>query len=607
MISQETIEKIRTEVSLIEIVQDLVQLKRRGSNWVGLCPFHSENSPSFSVQEENNFYHCFGCGESGNAISFIMKTQGLSFPEAVETLAQRFSIPVRYEGKGKQTAEIDTSKELFRLNFETQRFFQDNLKKAPALVSDYLKTRGILPEAVEYFGLGYALDDWRALLQYLKAKGFSEKVIEKSGLCRRNSRGELYDLFRNRLIFPVFVSKKNIAGFGARALPSTDSESGPKYLNSPESVVYQKNKILFGLAPNLAHIRQEKETLLVEGYLDVIGLWQVGVKHAVATCGTASSLEHLKRISRSARRLIVLFDGDKAGRAAAAKVFPHSLNIDLDTFAVFLPEGEDPDTLATKHGEGTLEYIRSLPKHSLLSCYIMHLLQQRGVGAVSELGAATKASLASELAAVIRQVESSIARSELIKEASFELIVDQSELQALVKDSSGKSKIEIIEEPEPENLISDVPPIGQLSEVDRTILRCVMVEREELPLQILKDPQMSSCLSPWSLAFVQGVSEIVSSGESEDLKKTAFRNLLRSFGSSWIEHWKSSHQMAQHPETDLTKTFKECCRSLVRQQLIQQRGQLEQELKTIQAEDERLYLSQKRIELERRIRATSNS
>jgi len=606
MISQETIERVRKEVSLFEVIQESVSLKRRGSHWTGLCPFHSEKTPSFTVQDESGFYHCFGCGESGNVISFIMKTQGLSFPEAIELLAERFNIPVKYEGGTTRSPRLDTSKDLFRLHHEAQKFFRQSLLKAPGEVLRYIESRHISKQAIDHFGVGYAPDDWRALLQHLQDAKFSTQLIEQSGLCRRNSRGELYDLLRHRLVFPVYISKKNIAGFGARALPSESGESGPKYLNSPENPVYQKTKILYAHAINLSEIRSEKEALLVEGYLDVIGLWQVGVKHAVATCGTASSIHHLTRISRSARKLVVLFDGDSAGRAAAAKIFPLSVNIDLDTEAVFLPEGEDPDTLATTHGAKTLEYIRSLPRHSLLSCYVKHLLHQRGVAEISELGAATKASLAEELADVIRQVESPIARGELIKEATFELIVERDEFQKLVVSAGGFKRSFTVEQ-EPESLVlGDAPPIDQLPEIDRTILRCVMVERQQLAAQILRDPQMSTSLNPWSLAFIQGIDEALSGARVEDEKRVRTQNLLRSFGRSWIEHWKSSHKMAGHPETDLKKTFEECCLALGRQQLVEQRGELERALRSVQGDDERAYLSQQRIELERRIRAISS-
>ena len=311
--------KLKARADLIEIVSEKVDLKSRGANLFGLCPFHGEKSPSFSVRSDGSGYHCFGCGVSGNVFSFVMETQGLSFPDAVDYLGQRYGVEIKRSGSDPKTSF--NRSQLYELADAAQEFFRASLlvKQSPGLA--YLAKRGITREAVEAYKLGYAPNDWDALVEFLKSKGLDLLQAQQLGLIGKNENGKAYSKYRGRLIFPIFKDTKRLIGFGGRLIPDLFSEqeqaSNPKYINSAESPVYHKSRELFGYPQAQAAIRAAGFVYIVEGYLDVISLWQVGVKNVLATCGTALTVEHLAMLKHITKRITLLFDGDKAGRAGA--------------------------------------------------------------------------------------------------------------------------------------------------------------------------------------------------------------------------------------------------------------------------------------------------
>ena len=616
MISAETIEAVRTRVRLVELVGEVVQLKQRGSSQIGLCPFHSEQTPSFHVRDQDNRYHCFGCGVSGDSITFTMERQGLSFPEAVEYLAQRAGIPVQLEGGAPREKKGPEKGEFYRINLAAQRYFAACLEKADKLVSEYLLKRGVAVESQAAFGIGWAPPQRDGLFQFLRGQRFTEELQLAAGLVRRSSRGDLYDTFRARIMFPIWIDPRRIAGFGGRILPefleAEAQKSAPKYLNSQETGAYHKSSIFYGLPQALTAVRAAQSVYLVEGYLDVIGLWQAGVQNTVATCGTALTDQHVRRLGQLVRKVFVLFDGDAAGRAAAAKSFQVFLNAPVDPIAVFLPDGEDPDTFAGLHGVDTAAALDELPSAALLDCFIGSLLKKAGVAGASELGAAAKGRAAEEVAQVLCRVENRIKRTELVKTAAFQLIIERSALEELVEhggrragaSSEIREELEVPADAEAEEpLLSSIPrPITQLPKVDQEILRAVIAKKLRCTGEILSSPEICDFLSSETRLFVEGLHALLkehSEGSAEGKKATL--NLLRSFGGSWLQLWKETYLMMEDKSVDFDQLFNDCSRN-IRRSRIQAAVTLNDEvLKSTQDTAERETLIQNRFNLTKKL------
>jgi DNA primase len=356
-IQDEAIRDIRERASLVEVVSDVVALRRRGRSAVGLCPFHAEKTPSFTVNEERGFYHCFGCGEHGDVFAFVMKTQSLAFPEAVRRVAQRFGIAIP-----ETLAAGRSSEPLAAVTAAAAAFFRAEFAgSAGARARVYLRERGVGEEMQMRFGLGYAPAAGDALARHLRARGFPLEDALTVGLVLRrdrpDGRGEPYDRFRDRLVFPIAdVSGKTIA-FGGRILPGrpASGDPPPKYLNSPESPLFHKGQTLYGLAQARDGIRRTGRAVVVEGYVDVIALVQAGIEGVVAPLGTALTVDQLRVLRRFTDLVVACFDGDAAGRRAAARSFAVFIEAGLWGRGAFLPSGEDPDTFVRGKGREAME------------------------------------------------------------------------------------------------------------------------------------------------------------------------------------------------------------------------------------------------------------
>ncbi|MCP4546016.1 MAG: DNA primase [bacterium] len=340
-------ETVRSATDVVELVGQYLRLKRTGSNWQGLCPFHNEKTPSFNVNQERQNYYCFGCHKGGDVFSFVMEQEGLEFREALEFLAKRAGIamPKSYPRSGERSRQ-----ELFyRINEASAEFYHKLLTRSPQgkIALEYLHKRGISDQSIEDFQLGFAVQSWRQLYEFLSKSDFPADKCVEAGLIRRKSSGPgYYDSFRNRIIFPVRSVAGRVLGFGARVM----DDSLPKYINSIDSPVYTKKRILYGLDRAWREIRREKEALLVEGYFDVISLTQSGIPLAVAACGTAFSEEQAKLLGRYTERVSVVTDGDAAGQKAGIKVAGIVLKSGGRPNIVGLDADEDPDSLIRKEG-----------------------------------------------------------------------------------------------------------------------------------------------------------------------------------------------------------------------------------------------------------------
>ncbi|HEX21132.1 MAG TPA: DNA primase, partial [Actinobacteria bacterium] len=314
LIREDDLEQIKDRVNIIDIISEQVMLKKAGRAYKGLCPFHQEKTPSFSVDTSKQLWHCFGCGEGGDVISFVMKVDGLDFTEAVESLARRVGYAVHYT-KTKSN-NLGIKQKIYEINAAAAGYFSKVLFSPMGRETrDYLKSRGFGREIAETMWLGFAPDTWDGLKNYLLKKNFLEAEILKAGLTSQGSNGKSFDRFRGRLIFPIKDIQGRVVAFGARSL----NGDNPKYLNSPETPVYRKGSVLYGLNLAKTAISSQSAAIIVEGYTDLLALKMSGIDNAVATCGTAFTLDHFKFISRFTDDIIFVFDGDAAGIAAAER------------------------------------------------------------------------------------------------------------------------------------------------------------------------------------------------------------------------------------------------------------------------------------------------
>jgi len=385
------IEEIRERADIVQVVGRQVSLKRSGSRYWGLCPFHSEKTPSFQVHPDKQIFHCFGCGEGGDVFSFRMRHDGTDFLDTIRALAQEFGVEIPSTGGDRASR----SAPLYELNDKALSWFRRNLRGPvgePARA--YLERRGVPQELVDRFQVGWAPAGWDGLLSELRRERASLEHATEAGLIAARQSGDgHYDRFRARLIFPIAEPTGKIVGFGGRAL----GDDTPKYLNSPESPIYRKGRALFGLSLAVDAIRKSGRVVVVEGYFDLIALHRAGIACGVAPCGTALTADHASRIRRYTRDVVLLFDGDEAGRRAAERSLPVLVGADLRVRAVFLPPGDDPDTLVEREGEAALRELVDAAEP-----LIEYLIDQRlGMKPLTEWEAADLAGDFADLLAVV--------------------------------------------------------------------------------------------------------------------------------------------------------------------------------------------------------------
>ena len=358
-IKDEDVTHIRDHSPIDEVVGDYVQLKNAGGGQKkGLCPFHDEKSPSFHVTPSKGYFHCFGCQVGGDVIAFIMKLEHLTFMETIERLADRIGYTLRYESTGVNTGPLINRSRLVAANTAASIFYQEQLQLPTAQIGrDFLTKRGFDRDAAKNFNVGYAPDEWDGLYKHLKGSGFSDEELNLAGLVKEGSKG-MIDRYRNRLIWPVKDISGDVVGFGARKLASDEVDTGPKYLNSPETPVYKKNQILYGLDMAKKEIAKNRQVVIVEGYTDVMAAHLAGISTAVATCGTAFGDEHIRIIRRLLMdadafrgEVIFTFDGDAAGQKAALRAFEDDQKFVAQTFVAVEPNGMDPCELRQAHGD----------------------------------------------------------------------------------------------------------------------------------------------------------------------------------------------------------------------------------------------------------------
>jgi DNA primase len=355
MISQDKITEIRDRASIVEVIADYVTLKRTGRNHMGLCPFHSEKTPSFTVSEEKGIFHCFGCQTGGSVFQFLMQYDHLTFPEAVERVAKRYGITIERIERAGAGNELGERESLYRINERVAANYQRMLLSHPEgkKALDYLKSRGVDEAAIRGFMLGYAPQSGSGLLDLIKKEKIPINPMLRLGLVGQRDPRQFYEKFFARVMFPIVNPGGKVVGFGGRVL----NQALPKYLNSSETPLFRKGSTLYGLFQAKEGIRKADRVVVVEGYLDVIALFQHGISYAVATLGTALTVDHVRTLTRYTKNIIALFDGDEAGHKAAARSFEIFIEAGLLGRAAFLPTTDDPDTFVRRNGKVAIEAV----------------------------------------------------------------------------------------------------------------------------------------------------------------------------------------------------------------------------------------------------------
>ncbi|MCF8260120.1 MAG: DNA primase [Melioribacteraceae bacterium] len=375
-IPEQKIDEIRNSSNIVDIVSGYVQLKKRGKNFIGLCPFHQEKTPSFTVSQEKQIYHCFGCHSGGNIYKFLMEYNNISFIEAVQEVAGH--VGIKLDLKDGFDNEQQNEQELYyEINRVAALYFSNNLLKSSQgeIPREYLKNRNIKTQTQRIFGIGWALNEWENLLNYLRESKIDLEKAAHLGLIDKRNDSSFYDKFRGRIIFPIFSPNGRVIAFGGRVLEK-DAKTA-KYLNSPESTIYLKRKSLYGLYHSKDEIRKLDKAILVEGYMDLVMLHQFGIKNVVASSGTSLTEEQVQLLSRFTRNVVVLFDSDKAGEAASLRSIETLLKYDFDVKLASLPEGDDPDSYLNKNGKD--EFVNQLKKAENFIEYQTRKFQKAGM------------------------------------------------------------------------------------------------------------------------------------------------------------------------------------------------------------------------------------
>jgi DNA primase len=530
--TESEIEEVRSRAEIVEVIGAHVRLRRMGRNFVGLCPFHNEKTPSFSVNLERGFFHCFGCGTGGTVFDFLMKVGGMTFPEAVQSLAKRYGImlPERTAANGAERAAVNGDRaKMVAANEAAAEFYANVLWNTSdgELARDYLKTRGITNETSRTFMLGFAPPRAVNVAAILYKRGLLEPAL-KLGLVKRDESGTTYDMFRARLMFPIRDAQGRVIAFGGRVL----DKRLPKYINSAESPLYSKARAIYGLAEARPAISKGDRAIVVEGYIDVIALWQAGFKETVATLGTALTTEQLRLLTRYTRNILACFDGDDAGRNASLRALEVFLQAGLLGRGVFIPHGYDPDTLVRERGAG---HFRELLQHSELLIE-MFLRQQAQLAPKGRAAVDDRARILAHIGDKLRLIKDEFQFNLLVRQA-VDLVGFTDREEAVLRRAGRRPRATGGAQQNAAGLVEAVP------HPSRTILSPDALVQAELGLIALAlhypdlRPQLRSHLSQHAsldLDMASTLDEICATNESAVSLEVAISSLLDEQRRGWL-------------------------------------------------------------------------
>ena len=423
----EFIDRLRAECDIVSILSDYVPLKKKGKNYWGCCPFHNENTPSFSVAADKGFYYCFGCQSGGNVFNFLMKIENISFFDATKKLAQKMNIPLPKKEKTEQELARDREKtKLYRVNEMAREFFYACLTKTAygKQAKEYLQARGITNEMIEEFKIGFAPPAWDKLALAFLGRGVEQETMLKAGLTvERNSGDGVYDRFRNRVMFPICDVRGKVVGFGGRVV----DDSQPKYLNSPETAIFNKRHILFGFDTAHKFIKECGQAIVVEGYMDAITAHSAGIKNVVASLGTAFSPEQAKLLMRNAEEILFAYDSDAAGQNATLRALSILRNMGANVRVVLIPDGKDPDEYIRKHGA---EAFKTLAKEA--ADFLEYQIKQ-AFDSTDHSNLEGKVAVVSKIVPVLAAANNAVEVNSHIARASQALAIDESAIRSEIR------------------------------------------------------------------------------------------------------------------------------------------------------------------------------
>ncbi len=431
-IPEDKITEIKNSADIVDVVSEAVLLKKTGKNYVGLCPFHSEKTPSFTVSPEKQIFYCFGCTEGGNVISFLMKHGGISFPDAARSLARRYGIDLPTQMMSpEQKRRIGERERLLEINRHAMDFFRKGLLDSHSgkQAMTYLQKRGIKDDIVNRFNIGYAPEGWDNLSNYFSKRSIPLALVEKAGLIvsKKNKQG-FYDRFRDRIIFPIIDASMQVIGFGGRIM----DDSMPKYLNSPETPVYNKRRSLYGIHRAKNKCRESETVYIVEGYFDLLALHQHGIENSVATLGTALTVEHVRVLKGNASRVILVYDSDDAGIKAVLRSIGIFMEAAVDARITVLPEGYDPDSYIIEFGHES--FINAVSKaRSIMSFLIDSAVKKHGRSIEGKIR------IISELKGALASINDSVARSLYVKELAERIGIEEATVLEKVREVSARN------------------------------------------------------------------------------------------------------------------------------------------------------------------------
>lgn len=516
MIPESFIQELLHRVDIVDLIDGHVPLKKAGANFAACCPFHNEKSPSFTVSPSKQFYHCFGCGAHGTAIGFMMEYAGLGFVDAVRDLAARVGMQVP-ENEQQRPADAPKSAALTEVMGRAARFYYESLKTSAKAI-DYLKARGVSGEVARRFSIGYAPDGWQSLDRVFA--DYDDPALQSAGLVIRNEQGRLYDRFRDRVMFPIANSRGEVIAFGGRVLGVGE----PKYLNSPETPLFEKGRELFGLPQARAALRETNTAVVVEGYMDVVALAQHGVGNAVATLGTATTATHVQKLLRQVDRIVYCFDGDSAGRKAAWRALENSLEALPEQKSigfVFLPPEDDPDSFVRAHGAAAFE--RLVATATPLSDFLLNELS-----AHCDLASAEgRAQLVAQAKPLITRLQTPLLRLQIVKRLAQQSGFSQAEVERLCE-------LRPITPPAPARAAR--PHLSVMRKLLRVLLHRPELARR-IPLALLPDN------SPDARA-VRQICEVIAAGDEvpgcaallERLRGSGEESALRDAAAELMQH-----------------------------------------------------------------------
>ena len=486
---EELIEEIRISNDILAVIGEYIKLERKGKNYFGLCPFHNEKTPSFSVDPGKQLYYCFGCGKGGSVIQFIMETENFDYIEAIKFLADRARIPLPEGDNGKGKIVVKKKQELIKINVEAARFFYEQLNaKENPQAREYLRHRKISTQIARKFGIGYAPGGWDTLYNHLKDCGYDDDILIESGLIVKGKKAaNCFDRFRERIIFPIFDLRGKVIGFGGRVLGDTT----PKYLNSPETLVYNKRNNLFAL--NFAKNAREKQIIVVEGYMDVISLFQFGIINTVASLGTALTDNQGRLLKKYAEEIIISFDADAAGRAATMRGLDLLSRIGCNVRGLLIPDNKDPDTFIKEKGPN--EFRKLLQKTFSLVEYKIKILK----GTIDTNTTDGKINFLNEVATLLSRIDNNMEREMYIKKISSEYGISQESMYA-----------EVLKRIKPKKGFKTI------ANIDRDRLKSIRKKGDKEYEKVIKCEQILLCILSIDNALYKMVRDRISPEDFED-------------------------------------------------------------------------------------------